>query len=82
MAEADEIVVIGYSMPPYDYDFRTLFVSSLMHNRRRKKIIVKLITKGSKHQIDALRFQFARFVGSVEVLGSNGFLDYLKHQGF
>jgi hypothetical protein len=82
LAEADEIVAIGYSMPPYDYDFRTLLVSSLMHNKRRKRIVLKVITKGARHQIDALRSQFGRFVGSFEILGSSGFLDYLKRRGF
>lgn len=80
LAEAEEIVVIGYSMPAYDYDFRTLFVSSLMHNKRRKRIILRLITKGPRHHIESLKSQFSRFVGSIEVVSSNGFLNYLKDQ--
>jgi hypothetical protein len=82
LAAADEIVVIGYSMPPYDYDFRTLFVSSLIGNERRKRIVLKIVTKGTRHQKGALRSQLGRFVGSVEILGSDGLLDYLKRQGY
>jgi len=82
LAEADEIVVIGYSMPAYDYDFRTLFVSSLMSNQKRKNIALKIITKGTQREVAGLASQFGRFVGSVEILGRNGFLDYLMQRGF
>jgi len=79
---ADEITVIGYSLPAYDYDFKTLLMSSLMHNRGRRTLPLKLISKGNKRLIGDLKAQFERVAGSVVIESSNGFYDYLKRRGF
>jgi hypothetical protein len=82
LSQADEIVAIGYSLPPYDYDFKTLLASSLMQNRKRKRLHLKLITKGDDRDISALKARFQPFVGKVDVIGEGGFLDYLNRNEF
>jgi hypothetical protein len=80
LQEADQITVIGYSLPPYDYDFKSLLMTGLMNNPKRKKVLVRLITKGGDGAVNNLRVQFERLVGSVVVEGRDGFYDYLGAQ--
>jgi NAD-dependent SIR2 family protein deacetylase len=78
LAKADEIIVIGYSMPAYDYDFKSLLITSLMSNKKRKDVHLKIITKGNKSQLEALKAQYRYLIGSVTIEGANGFYNYLK----
>jgi hypothetical protein len=80
LQNADEIVVIGYSLPAYDYDFKTLLMTSLMQNKKRKKVLLRLITKG-KESAKNLKLQFERFVGLVVIESSDGFYNYLTTLG-
>ena len=69
---------MGYSMPAYDFDFKSLLVTSLMQNKKRATVNVKIIDKGDALQLDALKAQYKYLVGSVEVIGSDGFYSYLR----
>ena len=74
---ADEITIIGYSLPAYDYDFKGLLITSLMKNTKRRKIRLKLITKGDD-AVCNLKRQCEPLVGPVTVESSDGFYNYLK----
>jgi hypothetical protein len=74
---ANEITVIGYSLPAYDYDFKSLLMTSLMNNPNRAKVRLRLITKGDQTAVTNLLAQFERIVGSVTVEGRDGFYSYL-----
>jgi len=76
--KADEIIVIGYSMPAYDFDFKSLLITSLIANRKRKNVHLKLITKGRKSHLEALKAQYKYLIGTVTIEGGNGFYNYLK----
>lgn len=78
LTKADEIIVIGYSMPAYDYDFKSLLITSLMSNKKRENVHLKIITKGNKSQLEALKAQYRYLVGSVTIEGEKGFYNYLK----
>ena len=78
LTKADEIIVIGYSMPAYDYDFKSLLITSLMSNKKRENVHLKIITKGNKSQLEALKAQYRYLVGSVTIEGENGFYNYLR----
>jgi len=80
LQDADEITVIGYSLPAYDYDFKTLLMTSLMQNKKRNTVCLKLITKGDESAKN-LKSQFERFVGSVVIESSVGFYNYLTTLG-
>jgi len=77
LGRADEITVVGYSLPPYDYDFRSLLTTSLMGNPNRKYLRLTLVTKGDQTAVETLRSQFERLVGSVNVAEAKGFYEYL-----
>ena len=72
---ADEITVIGYSLPAYDYDFKSLMMTSLMNNKNRRKLCVKLITK--RDQVE-LKEKYEHLVGSVIIESSMGFYNYMN----
>jgi hypothetical protein len=78
LREADQIVVIGYSMPAYDYDFKTLLITNLMLNKNRKQVHLKIITKGLPDQIQTLVSQYKFLVGKVTVECTDGLFKYLK----
>lgn len=78
LTRADEIVVIGYSMPAYDYDFKSLLTTALMSNHKRERVQLRIITKGKKSQLKILKAQYRYLVGSVTIEGGNGFYNYLK----
>jgi len=74
LAAADEIVVIGYSMPAYDFDFKSLLLRSLVKNKKRKNVHLQLITKGD----NIVPHQFENLVGRVSITSNEGFLHFLK----
>lgn len=76
LIKADEIFVIGYSMPSYDFDFKSLIWTSLMQNKKRKKVSLRIITKSDKSDIP---YQYSKLVGNVSVIAHNGFLNYLMN---
>jgi hypothetical protein len=78
LGRADEIIVIGYSLPPYDYDFKSLLTTSLMNNPNRETLRLTLITKGHRDAVIALKSQFERLVGAVDIAETNGFYEYLS----
>jgi len=81
LTKADEIIVVGYSMPAYDYDFKSLLITSLMSNKKRENVHLKIITKGNRSQLEALKAQYRYLVGSVTIEGENGFYNYLYEIG-
>jgi hypothetical protein len=76
---ADDITVIGYSLPAYDHDFKTLLMTGLMNNKNRDKIVLRLITKGDT-EATSLKLQWERLVGTVVVEGSEGFYEHLSRR--
>jgi hypothetical protein len=78
LRNADEIVIIGYSMPAYDYDFRSLLLSNLMRHKDRASLRIRVITKGETEAM-RLMIECERLAGSVVVENSNGFSDYLQN---
>ena len=73
-------MVIGYSMPPYDLDFKTLLIKGLMANKNRKNVPIKIITQGSKTSAKELEWRFKYLAGKVEVVSRNGFCNYMKEK--
>jgi hypothetical protein len=74
---ADEVVIVGYSMPVYDYDFKTLVLTSLMQNKRRGSMRLRIITKGNKKDKAGLRAHYQCLVAEPIVESANGFYEYL-----
>jgi len=74
LASADEIIVIGYSMPAYDFDFKSLLLRGLVKNKKRKNVHLQLITKGE----NTIPNQFKNLVGKSSVTSNEGFLSFLK----
>lgn len=75
---ADEIVIIGYSMPPYDIDFKSILISSLMSNQKRNNVRAKIITKKENSgQIKSIKSQYEHLVGNVVIEEDNGFYNYI-----
>lgn len=78
LKRADEIIIIGYSMPSYDVDFKSLLIRGLMQNKNRKEIPIKIITKKeSQSQIDSLVAKFKYLAGKVDIIGEDGFYNYI-----
>lgn len=78
LSKADEIVIIGYSMPAYDYDFKGLLMTGLMMNNKRQNLHTKIINKGNDDQIKVLSAQYRCMVGKVTIEGKDGFNSFLK----
>jgi hypothetical protein len=78
LTDVDEIIIIGYSMPAYDIDFKSLLMKGLMKNKKRNKILLKIITLGNESQVANLKSQFMYLVGSVIIEENNGFGYYLN----
>lgn len=78
LTAADEITVIGYSLPAYDFDFKGLLITSLMKNPKRSKVRLRLVTKGGHALVSNFTAQFERLVGSVSVVSKDGFYKYLR----
>lgn len=76
---ADEITVIGYSLPAYDYDFKTLLMTSLMQNQKRNEVCLKIITKGNEFETQNVKLRFGHFVGSVVIESADGFYNFLTN---
>jgi hypothetical protein len=80
LQNADEITIIGYSMPPYDFDFKSLLIKGLMNNKNRAAVQINIIDKGKGDQLDELKSRFKHLAGEVKLIGQNGFLDYIRSQ--
>jgi hypothetical protein len=78
LGNADEIIIIGYSMPPYDFDFKSLFISSLMHHKKREKLKIRIITKCNKIEIEKILGQYRYLVGKVSIESNDGFYNYIS----
>jgi hypothetical protein len=78
LQNADEIMVIGYSMPPYDFDFKSLLIKGSMANKNRKNVPISIITKAQEHQLGDLKSRFEHLAGKVEIVGNDGFYNYIK----
>lgn len=78
LQSAEEVVIIGYSMPPYDFDLKSLLIKGLMANKNRSNVPVSIITKAEGHELNDLRLRFKHLAGEVRFLGQDGFLNYIK----
>jgi hypothetical protein len=77
LSRADEINIIGYSLPSYDYDFRSLLIAGLMSNKKRDQVHLKIITKCPSEMQKLLKQQYKYIVGKVTIEGDKGFYNYL-----
>lgn len=81
LTSADEIMIIGYSMPAYDVDFKSLLISSLMSNEKRRNVVVRIITKAtSGDNLQTAISQYEQLVGKVVVEADEGFYNYLTRE--
>lgn len=78
LRNADEIIVIGYSMPAYDYDFKSMLITNLMLNKKREKVHLKIITKDENSHDDFIARQYKYLVGKITVESKMGFKNYLE----
>lgn len=78
LEKAEELTIVGYSMPAYDFDFKSLLIKGLMKNKQRERVPVYIITKANGHQLADLRARFKHLAGEVKVKGQKGFLNFLK----
>jgi|GEM_PF-679101 hypothetical protein len=78
LMNADEIIIVGYSMPPYDFDFKSLLIKGLMPNKNRKNVPIHIITKAKGKELDNLIKRFEHLAGKVNVVSSKGFYKFLR----
>jgi len=81
LQNADELVIVGYSMPPYDFDFKSLLMKGMMANKKRANLPINIINKGERWQLEDLKLRFNHLGGEVNFIGENGLLDYIKSNG-
>lgn len=82
LESADEIVVIGYSMPAYDTDFKGMLINGLISNNNRRGLCLKIITrKENDNHIQNVKSQYERLVKNVIIESEHGFLNYIKSSG-
>ena len=75
LKSADEIIIIGYSLPPYDFDFRILLLRGLMENKNRKNLPIKIITFNGDQ--DKQLHRYKHLAGDVKIVGEHGFYNYI-----
>ncbi|MFC1548667.1 hypothetical protein ACFL5E_01755 [Candidatus Omnitrophota bacterium] len=78
LKKTDEIMIIGYSLPNYDFDFKCLLLSGLMQNKNRGNIPVKIITKDDEPGAERLRKRFQYLAGETTITYRHGFYEYIK----
>lgn len=79
---ADEITIIGYSFPPYDYEFRYLFIAGILNNPKFPNVKIKIVDyqENKDNALEKLREKFYFLdimIPAIEYDGC-GFIDYLK----
>jgi hypothetical protein len=77
LKQADEITVIGYSLPALRLRFQESIDDKPHEQPETNEVRLRLITKGDGAAVNMLATQFERLVGSVVVAGRDGFYDYL-----
>ena len=73
MRAADEIMIVGYSLPAEDLLVRSLFLRAVPINGKRKKIHVFLQSEEPRPRYDS---QFAQY--TYHMTGFDGFMDHLS----
>ena len=75
LSDAKEIFILGYSFPPYDYDFRVLFTIGMLNNPNEPKVTI--VDKG---ELDDLvkRFEFLNSFSCSLSFHGKGFIDYVR----
>jgi len=79
---ADNITIIGYSFPPYDYDFRYLFITGIMNNPKFPNIKIKVVDylENKDNALERLRKKY--YFLDIMIPGieyeCDGFISYLK----
>jgi len=80
---AEHITIVGYSFPPYDYDFRYLFVEGLLRNPNKENIVIEVVDK-EKDQAEIAVRQLKKKYAFLELMTPNvqysyeGFLAYMS----
>ena len=77
LSDADEITIIGYSLPSYDLDFKHTLLKGLSKNRKRSKIKINLITKEGKRSDNEIKEPYSHLAGPVVVKNKSGFYNYI-----
>ncbi|MDD5456433.1 MAG: hypothetical protein PHV30_05305 [Candidatus Margulisbacteria bacterium] len=76
---ADEINIIGYSFPPYDQDFRNIFLKGLCRNK--KLCSINIIDKDEDEAKVFLKYNFLQLSGQkINLKSINGFLCFLQQE--
>ena len=79
LSKVDEITVIGYSLPPYDYDFKYLLLKGLIKNKNRDNIPIKIIDKvHNDAEKEKLLRGYKYLAAEPEFISKDGFLNYLS----
>lgn len=83
IGRASQITIIGYSFPPYDYDFRFLFLSGLFKNEylSRSELDVSLVgfsEAGNKQEVEDQYSFLKPIVGNFTSVHANGFCDWIR----
>ena len=82
-SRASQITIIGYSFPPYDYDFRVLLMQGLLGNASlsRSKLDVSLVGFSPTWDKQEVEDQYAflkPIVGKFSSIHAKGFCDWVK----
>lgn len=77
LANADEFVIVGYSLPPYDFDFKNILIDGLVRNEKKNELKAKIITKG-KEEAERLAEIFGNLIPHVDIVADCGFLSHLN----
>ena len=76
---SNNITIIGYSFPDYDFDFKYLFYVSLLKSKYRNNIKFNVIDCGDLSEIKK-RYNFLNYFSNDIIYKTNGFLEYIKNR--
>jgi NAD-dependent SIR2 family protein deacetylase len=77
LADADEITIIGYSLPVYDFDFKYILLNGLSRNKNRLKVKINLIIKETNKSNNEIIEPYRNLAGPVTIKHKFGFYNYL-----
>jgi len=79
---AEEILIIGYSLPSYDFDFKNLLLKGLVQNQKRLNVPIKIINNVKNLTLKKeLHKKYMYLAGQASFLSNKGFYAYLESQG-
>ena len=76
LSRAQEIVIIGYSMPDHDIDFKGLLNSGLSGNVNRRGVPVRIVAADADKE--NMKERYSGLAGEVTIEPENGFYKYIE----